>query len=75
MKIEVEILEHDEKALFLHQEIGTFDGGRVITTPGGGNIIVEVKGMGKYEVKAQAIVNSVMNHLFQDENTEEEPQP
>lgn len=66
MTVTVEVNKYDENALFLHEEIATFDGGRIISSVGSREIIVEVDGDAKYGFSIQNLADGLLNELEKD---------
>jgi len=60
MKIEVEVVEKPKNSLFLHEEVATFEGGRVISVVGNRSIVVESD---KHDVKFEFSVQNLLEAL------------
>lgn len=66
MTVNVEVNKYDENTLWLHEELATFDGGRIIAVVGSGEIVIEVKGDAKYGFSIQNLADGLLNELEKD---------
>lgn len=72
MKVEVEVKELSETAIFFHSEVATFEGGDIVMNIGNGTIVIQFKEgheyHGRYAFSVQAMMDGLVENLKKGKN-------
>ena len=60
MKVEIEVKEIEENRMFFHEEVATFDGGRVLSVIGSRSLVIETD---KHDCKYKISVSDIIDAL------------